>query len=179
MSSSKKRVVILIDNSYQEMEVWYPYLRLQEFGASVEFAGALAGHVYESKHGYPAKSDLSYDQLFVADFDAVIVPGGVAPDRIRRYAKANLFVKEMNSAGKLVAAICHGPSVLCSAQGLLKGRRATSFHSIKDDVMNAGAVWEDAEAVVDKNLITSRNPEDLPAFCRAFLRALEHGITKT
>jgi len=97
----------------------------------------------------------------------------VAPDRIRRYPKANLFVREMNSAGKLVAAICHGPSVLCSAQGLLKGRRATSFHSIKDDVVNAGAVWEDAEAVVDKNLITSRNPEDLPAFCRAFLAALE------
>jgi protease I len=173
MSSSQKRVVILIDNSYQEMEVWYPYFRLQEYGAAVEFAGAIAGHVYESKLGYPAKTGLSYDQLSVSDFEAVIVPGGVAPDRIRRYPKANLFVKEMNSAGKLVAAICHGPSVLCSAQGLLKGRRATSFHSIKDDVVNAGAEWEDAEAVVDKNLITSRNPEDLPAFCRAFLAVLE------
>jgi protease I len=172
MSPRQKRVVILIDNSYQEMEVWYPYLRLQEYGASVEFAGAIAGHVYESKLGYPAKAGLSYDQLSVSDFDAVIVPGGVAPDRIRRYPKANLFVKEMNNAGKLVAAVCHGASVLCSAQGLLKGRRATSFHSIKDDVMNAGAVWEDAEAVVDKNLITSRTPEDLPAFCRAFLDAL-------
>ena len=172
MSSSEKRAVILIDNSYQEMEVWYPYFRLQEFGASVEFAGAIAGHVYESKLGYPAKAGLSYDQLSVSDFDAVIVPGGVAPDRIRRYPKANLFVKEMDSAGKLVAAICHGPSVLCSAQGLLKGRRATSFHSIKDDVVNAGAAWEDAEVVVDRNLITSRNPEDLPAFCRAFLDVL-------
>lgn len=172
MNPPKKRAVILIDNSYQEMEVWYPYLRLQEFGASVDFAGAIANHVYESKLGYPAKTSLSYDQLSVSDFDAVIVPGGVAPDRIRRYPKANQFVKEMNSAGKLVAAICHGPSVLCSAQGLLKGRRVTSFHSIKDDVVNAGAIWEDAEVVVDKNLITSRNPEDLPAFCRAFLAAL-------
>jgi protease I len=172
MDASPKRIVILIDNSYQEMEVWYPYFRLQEFGASVEFAGALAGHVYESKLGYPAKTSLSYDQLSASDFDAVIVPGGVAPDRIRRYAKANLFVKEMNSAGKLVAAICHGPSVLCSAHGLLKGRHATSFHSIKDDVVNAGAIWEDAEVVVDGNLVTSRNPEDLPVFCRAFLAAL-------
>jgi protease I len=173
MSSPAKRVVILIDNSYQEMEVWYPYFRLQEFGASVEFAGAIAAHVYESKLGYPARTSLSYDQLSVSDFDAVIVPGGVAPDRIRRYPKANLFVKEMNGAGKLVAAICHGPSVLCSADGLLKGRRATAFHSIKDDVVNAGAVWEDSEVVVDRNLITSRTPEDLPAFCRAFIKALE------
>jgi protease I len=172
MSQPSKRVVILIDNSYQEMEVWYPFFRLQEFGASVEFAGAMAGHVYESKLGYPAKAKFSYDQLTVADFDAVIVPGGVAPDRIRRYPKANSFVKDMNTAGKLVAAICHGPSVLCSAQGLLKGRRVTSFHSIKDDVVNAGAAWEDAEVVVDRNLITSRNPEDLPAFSRAFLAAL-------
>jgi len=172
MSQQNKRVVILIDNSYQEMEVWYPYFRLQEYGASVEFAGAIAGHVYESKLGYPAKTRFSYDQLAVPDFDAVIVPGGVAPDRIRRYPKANLFVKEMNEAGKLVAAICHGPSVLCSAQGLLQGRRVTSFISIKDDVVNAGAEWEDAEVVVDRNLVTSRNPEDLPAFSRAFLAAL-------
>jgi protease I len=174
MSEPTKRIVILIDNSYQEMEVWYPYFRLQEFGAAVEFAGAIAGHTYESKLGYPAKASRGYDQLAAKDFDAVIVPGGVAPDRIRRYPKANVFVKEMNEAGKLVAAICHGPSVLCSAQGLLKGRRVTSFISIKDDVVNAGAQWEDAEVIVDRNLITSRNPEDLPAFCRAFLAALQH-----
>ena len=173
MNSQGKRVVILIDNSYQEMEVWYPYFRLQEWGAAVQFAGALAGHTYESKLGYPAKTDLSYDQLAVSDFDGVIVPGGIAPDRIRRYAKANCFVKEMNDTGKLVAAICHGPSVLCSAHGLLKGRRATAFHSIKDDVINAGALWADAEVIVDKNLITSRNPEDLPAFCRELIRSLE------
>jgi protease I len=172
MQPSSKRVVILVDNSYQEMEVWYPYFRMQEHGASVKFAGAVSGHVYESKLGYPAKTDLSYDQLAVSDFDGVIVPGGFAPDRIRRHAKANLFVKQMDEAGKLIAAICHGPWVLCSAHGLLKGRRATSFHSIKDDVVNAGAIWEDADAVVDRNLITSRNPEDLPAFCRALVNVL-------
>jgi protease I len=173
MNPSETRAVILIDNAYQEMEVWYPYFRLQEWGASVRFAGAVAGHAYESKLGYPAKADLSYDQLVVSDFDAVVVPGGIAPDRIRRYAKANCFVKEMNESGKLVAAICHGPSVLCSAHGLLKGRRVTSFSSIKDDVINAGALWEDAEVVVDRNLITSRNPEDLPAFCRELIKRLE------
>jgi protease I len=172
MGSSTKQIVILIDNSYQEMEVWYPYFRLQESGATVHFAGAVKGKAYESKLGYPATAHLSYDELAVADFDAVIVPGGVAPDRIRRYTKANSFVKEMDAAGKIVAAICHGPSVLCSAQGMLRGRRATSFHSIKDDLVNAGAIWEDAEVLVDRNLVTSRNPEDLPAFCRAFLQVL-------
>jgi protease I len=172
MQPSSKRIVILVDSSYQEMEVWYPYFRLQEHGASVKFAGAVPGHVYESKLGYPAKSDLSYEQLAASDFDGVIIPGGFAPDRIRRHAKANLFVKQMDEAGKLVAAICHGPWVLCSAHGLLKGRRATSFHSIKDDVVNAGAIWEDSEAVVDRNLITSRNPEDLPAFCKALVKVL-------
>jgi protease I len=172
MASAQKSVVILVDNAYQELEVWYPYLRLQEHGARVTFAGAAAGHVYESKLGYPAKTNFGYDDLAVADFDGVIVPGGFAPDRIRRHPKANTFVRDMNAAGKLVAAICHGPSVLCSAQGLLKGRRATAFHSIKDDVVNAGALWEDEEVVVDGNLITSRNPEDLPAFCRALIQVL-------
>ncbi len=172
MDPSTKRIVIFIDNAYQEMEVWYPYFRLQEAGASVQFAGATAGKVYDSKFGYPATAQLSYDELVVSDFDAVIVPGGFAPDRIRRYPKANLFVKQMDDAGKLVAAICHGPSVLCSAHGMLRNRRATSFHSIKDDLVNAGVSWEDAEVVVDRNLITSRNPEDLPAFCRSFLQVL-------
>jgi protease I len=169
---SNKRIAILVDNSYQEMEVWYPYFRLQEAGAEVKFAGGTAGQVYESKLGYPAKADLSYDQLAVSDFDGVIIPGGFAPDRIRRHAKANLFVKQMDDAGKMVAAICHGPWVLCSAHGLLRGRRVTSFHSIKDDLVNAGGLWEDSEAVLDRNLITSRNPEDLPAFCRAILSVL-------
>jgi protease I len=173
MQPAQKQIVILIDNSYQEMEVWYPYFRLQEYGAAVRFAAGTAGGVYESKLGYPAKAELGYDQLSVSDFDGVIVPGGFAPDRIRRHTKANLFVKQMDDAGKLVAAICHGPWVLCSAHGLLRGRRATSFHSIKDDVVNAGALWEDAEVVVDRNLITSRNPEDLPAFCRAMVSALD------
>jgi protease I len=175
MELSDKRIVIFIDNAYQELEVWYPYLRFQEAGITVVFAAAESGQTYASKHGYPAKADKSYDELSVSDYDGVIVPGGFAPDRIRRHPKANLFVKHMDEAKKLVAAICHGPWVLCSAYGLLKGRRATSFFAIKDDVVNAGANWEDGAAVVDNNLVTSRKPEDLPEFCCACLNVLSKG----
>ena len=172
MDLTGKKIAVLVDNSYQEMEAWYPYLRLQEAGAEVLFAGAQAGETYASKLGYPAVAALSYQQLDPGSFDGVIIPGGFAPDRIRRYPHANQFVKQMNEAGKLVAAICHGPWVLCSAGNLLKGRRVTSFFSIKDDVVNAGAYWEDGSAIIDRNLVTSRKPEDLPAFCRALLQVL-------
>lgn len=171
MELSGKKVALLLDNVYQEMEAWYPYFRLKEAGAEVVVAGAEAGKTYTSKLGYPMKTTVSYDQLNAADFDGVIVPGGYAPDHIRRHAKANAFVRECDAQDKLVAAICHAPWVLCSA-GILKGRRATAFFAIKDDVVNAGAIWEDGEAVVDRNLVTSRTPDDLPAFCRACIQVL-------
>ena len=104
-------------------------------------------------------------------FDGVVIPGGYAPDNIRRRPKALEFVREMDEQDKLVASICHGPWVLCSAE-ILKGRRATCFFAIKDDVIHAGAHYEDAEVIVDQNLVTSRKPEDLPAFCRAAIRVL-------
>ena len=172
MDLSGKRIALFVDNSYQELELWYPYLRFQEAGAAVVIAGGKLGQSYSSKLGYPAVAEIDYSGLHVADFDGVVVPGGFAPDRIRRHPEANGFVKQMDDAGKLVAAICHGPWVLCSAHGLLRGRRATSFFAIKDDVVNAGAIWEDADVVIDRNLVTSRNPEDLPAFCRACLQVL-------
>lgn len=171
MDLKGKRIVIFVDNLYQEMELWVPYYRFQEAGALVVLAGAEAGATYTSKLGYPAKSDVSYAQLNPRDFDGVVVPGGYAPDRMRRYREANQFVHDVDAGGKLVAAICHGPWVLCSAQ-MLQGRRATSFFAIKDDVIHAGARWEDAEVVVDGNLVTSRSPEDLPAFCRACIQVL-------
>lgn len=166
-----KKIVILVDNVYQEMEVWYPYYRFKEAGATVVCAGASPGTTYTSKLGYPVKSDVSYDQLTPDDFDGVIAPGGFAPDYIRRHEKAMKFVKECDAKNKLVAAICHGPWVLCSA-GVLKGRRVTSFFAIKDDVVNAGGNWEDTEVVVDRNLVTSRKPDDLPAFCRESIKVL-------
>ncbi len=164
------KIAILVDNLYQEMEVWVPLYRFQEAGAGIVVVAAEAGKTYTSKLGYPVKSDISYDQANASDFDGVIVPGGYAPDHIRRHAKANQLVADINAQGKLVASICHGPWVLCSANGMLKGRHATCFYAIKDDVVNAGAIYEDAEVVVDRNLVTSRKPEDLPAFCKAALK---------
>jgi protease I len=174
MALTGKRIALLVDNMYQEMEVWYPLYRLREAGAEVVTIGAEAGKTYTSKLGYPVKADKSYDEAKASDFDGVVVPGGYAPDYIRRYPKAIQLVKEIDGAGKLVAAICHGPWVLCST-GTLKGRRATSFFAIKDDVVNAGARWEDAEVIVDTNLVTSRKPDDLPAFCQACLEVLGQG----
>ena len=171
MDLAGKRIAILVDQLYQEMEVWYPYFRFQEAGAKVVAVGAEAGKTYAGKFGYPVLCDLSYDQVRAADFDGVVIPGGYAPDHIRRHAKANQFVHEMDRQGKLIACICHGGWVLCSA-GILKGRRATSFFAIRDDMVHAGAQWEDAEVVVDNNLVTSRKPEDLPAFCRAAIQVL-------
>ena len=171
MELKGKRIAILVDNIYQDQEVWYPYFRFTEAGAKVVTVAAKAGETYTSKHGYPIKSDVTYDDVRASDYDAVIVPGGYAPDMIRRHAAANRFVHDMNKAGKLVAAICHGPWVLCSAD-MLKGRRATCFFAIKDDVVHAGARYEDAEVVIDGNLVTSRKPEDLPAFCRASIEVL-------
>ena len=166
-----KRIAILVDILYQEMEVWYPYFRLKEAGAEVVTVGPKAGETYGSKLGYPVKCDLSYDDAEARDFDGLVIPGGYAPDHMRRHPKAIRFVRDFDAQGKMIASICHGPWMLCSA-GTLKGRRATSFFAIKDDVINAGAAWEDSEVVVDGNLVTARKPEDLPAFMKAAISVL-------
>lgn len=172
MDLKGKTIAILVDQQYQELEIWYPLLRFKEAGAAVVTVGAKAGQTYPSKLGYPCVADQAYDAASAGDFDGIVVPGGFAPDHIRRYPQAIQLVNDINKQGKLVAAICHGPWVLCSVSGLLKGRKATSFFAIKDDVINAGADWSDAQVVVDKNLVTSRKPEDLPAFCQACIKVL-------
>ncbi len=171
MELGGKRIAILVDQIYQDLEVWYPYYRFKEAGAEVVAVGAKAGETYPGKYGYPMVCDKSYDQVEAGDFDGVVIPGGYAPDHIRRYPKAVKLVQDLDAQGKLVAAICHAGWVLCSA-GILKGRRVTCFSAIKDDVVNAGGLYEDAEVVVDRNLVTSRKPDDLPAFCRAAIQVL-------
>ena len=171
MKLQGKRIAILAENMDQEMELWVPYYRLREEGAEVKVIGAGGAKSYTSKHGYPVSVDVQADQVKAVEFDAVIVPGGYAPDMMRRHPAMVTLVREATQQGKVVAAICHAGWMLVSA-GILEGRKATSFFSIKDDLVAAGADWQDAEVVVDGNLITSRNPNDLPAFCRAIIASL-------
>jgi len=171
MSLEGKRVGILIEEFYQELEVWYPLLRLREAGADAVTIGMEAGQVYKSKLGYPAKADYGINDVTPTDLAALVIPGGWAPDHMRRHPSYVNLVREMNALGKPIAAICHAGWMLCSA-GIVKNRRATCFFSIKDDLINAGAHYVDEPVVVDGNLITSRVPDDLPAFCRELLKKL-------
>src|SRR6201988_1338773 len=172
MDLKQARVAVLVEQQYQEMEVWHPIYRLREAGCKVALVGPEAGATYPSKLGYPAKSDKAAKDVTANDFDILVIPGGFAPAFIRRTEAMIKLVSTMAEQGKVVAAICHGPWVLCSTQAL-KGKRATCFFAIKDDVSNAGATYVDAEVVRDGNLITSRKPDDLPAFMQAIFQALK------
>lgn len=165
-----KKAAILVEEQYQVLEVWYPYFRLREEGIKAVLVGT-GKKEYKSKEGYPAQEEMSIQKARAGDFAAVIIPGGYAPDILRRYAEVNDFVREAFNKGKLVAAICHGGWVLVSS-GVLKGKKVTGFFAIKDDLVNAGAIFKDREVVVDGNLITSRNPYDLPAFCSQIIKKL-------
>ena len=171
MQLKGKRVAILAENLYQEMELWVPYYRMKEEGAVVQVVGTGGAQSYTSKHGYPVSVDVQAEQVNALEYDAVIIPGGFAPDLMRRSPAMVTLVREAAKSGKVVAAICHAGWMPASA-GILRGKRATSFFSIKDDMVNAGATWVDQEVVVDGTLITSRKPDDMPAFCRAIVAAL-------
>lgn len=172
MRLTGKKIAILIEEQYQDLEVWHPILRLTEEGASIVKAAPVKGKTYKGKYGYPIESDVSIKEVNPKAIDALIIPGGFAPDYLRRVPESARLVREVFKLGKVVASICHGAWLLSSA-GVLKGRNATCFYAIKDDVIHAGAQYLDAEVVVDKNLITSRKPEDLPAFCQAIISALQ------
>ncbi len=165
-----KKVAILVETLYEDQELWYPFYRLREAGAEVHVVGPHAGS-FASKHGYPVKADLSASEVRGEDFDAVVIPGGYAPDHMRRHKAMVELVRGAVHRGKVVAAICHAGWMLASA-GVLRGRKATCYIAIKDDVINAGAEYLDQEVVRDGNLITSRFPDDLPAFCRTIIAAL-------
>jgi protease I len=172
MELQDRKIAILAADMYEDLELWYPYYRMKEAGADVRLVGtASSADVVQSKHGYPAKIDLRADKANPNEFDAVIVPGGYGPDKLRMCKKTLDFVKKIFDAHKVTAAICHGGWVLISA-GILRGRRATSYIAIKDDMKNAGADWIDEEVVQAGTLITSRTPADLPAFCKKIIEIM-------
>lgn len=166
-----RRVAVLVEKFYEDLELWYPVLRLREAGHKVTLVGPRAGETFASKHGYPAKSDVAASDVKADDFDAVIIPGGYSPDHMRRCPAMIELVTEAAKKGKVLAAICHGPWMLCSAR-CLKGKKVTGFFAIRDDVENAGGVWVDEACVRDGNLVTSRTPDDLPAFMMGIFEAL-------
>jgi protease I len=165
------RVAVLVEDLYENLELWYPVLRLREEGAQVFVVGPKAGETYKSKEGYPAKADKSAEKISADEIDAVIIPGGYAPDRMRRHETMVKLVRQAAQKGKIVAAICHGGWMLAEAD-VVRGRTVTSFFAIKTDLINAGANWVDKEVVRDGNIITSRVPSDLPAFMRTIIEAL-------
>lgn len=171
MSLSGKRILFFAANFYEELELWYPKIRLEEEGATT-VVGGVGEKVYHGKRGsYPVTVDAHVDELQAKDFDGLVIPGGYAPDTLRRYAKVLSLTKEIFEAGKPVAFICHAGWVPISA-GIVRGKRGTSVGAIRDDLVNAGMLWEDRPVVVDGNLISSRTPSDLPAFMKALIAAL-------
>ena len=170
MRLAGKRVIALVEEDFEDLELWYPVLRLREEGAEVVVAG-LGADVYHGKYGLPAEPDAHVDDLDMRDFDAILVVGGWAPDKLRRSEKVLELVRSADADGKLLGVICHGGWVPASA-GILKGRTMTCTPGIKDDVMNAGAEYVDEPVVVDGNLVTARRPPDLPPYGQALVRAL-------
>ena len=164
------KVAILVENLFDEREFVYPYYRLQEEGYDVVVLAPRSG-TYKGKSGLEVKADAAIGDVSPDDFMGLVIPGGYAPDRLRRYPEVLDFVRRINEAGKPIAAICHAGWVLISA-GILKGRRVTGFFAIKDDLVNAGAIYEDAPVVVDGNLITSRHPGDLKVWMKEYIKHL-------
>ena len=171
MELKGKKVLVMIEQDYNDYEFIYPYYRLLEAGANVEVVAPEAGKTYPSKGGTTATSTLAAKDSVPGDYTGVVIPGGFAPDFMRRHEAMVNLVREMFNQNKVVAAICHGGWMLASAN-IVKGKNVTSFFSIKSDLVNAGATWLDKEVVVDGNLITSRIPDDLPFFMRATLDSM-------
>lgn len=167
MRLQDKKVVCFVENEFEDLELWYPVLRLREEGATVHLVGPKAGETYVGKYGVPCTSDLSMQEVRAEDYHGVLVPGGWAPDKLRRYPEVLSFIRAMDEAKKPIGHICHAGWVLISAK-ILQGVTTTSTPGIRDDMENAGAVWVDEEVVVDGHIVGSRRPPDLPAYAKAF-----------
>ncbi|PLT28831.1 type 1 glutamine amidotransferase domain-containing protein [Peribacillus deserti] len=167
-----KKIISLVHHEFEDLELWYPILRLKEEGAIVHLAGEKANETYIGKYGVPAVSDYAYGDISAAEYDAILVPGGWAPDKIRRFPEVIALIQEMEDSQKPIGQICHAGWVLISAK-ILQGRKVTSTPGIKDDMENAGAEWIDAPVVTDGHLVSSRRPPDLPDYMREFIKVLE------
>jgi protease I len=172
---TERTILVVVGPEYEDLEVWYPKLRLEEAGYVVKLAG-IGEREYRGKHGYPCPVDGSVADFRALDLIGLVVPGGWAPDKLRRDPEVLQRVREVHEAGRMIATICHGPWVLISA-GIVRGRRMTSTVGIRDDLVNAGARWIDEPAVVDGNIVSARVPKDLPAFGRAMLDVLGRGAS--
>jgi len=172
-----KRILIFAGDEYEDLELWYPKLRLLEAGARVTVAALETGRTVRGKHGYPCLPEAATAAIDASDYDGVILPGGWMPDKLRRDPKVLELVRAFARDGKLVAAICHGGWMAISA-GVYRGVRVTGSPGIKDDLINAGALWEDAPVVVDRHFVSSRKPDDLPEFMRGVLEVLSHAGAK-
>ena len=166
-ATERKKVVCLVEADFEDLELWYPVMRLREEGAEVLLAGPERGAIYKGKYGVPATADLSFEELDPDAYDGLLIPGGWAPDKLRRDPRVLRTVRSLHEAGKPIGQICHAGWVLISAQ-ILKGKRVTSTPGIRDDMENAGALWVDEPVVVDENLVSSRRPPDLPAYAKTF-----------
>ncbi|SMC51728.1 type 1 glutamine amidotransferase domain-containing protein [Sporomusa malonica] len=171
MSAKTVKVLQLIDHDFEDLELWYPVLRLREAGVEVHLAGEKSQETYIGKYGVPAIADCSFLQAVSTDYDALLVPGGWAPDKLRRYPAILKLVQEFNASEKPIGQICHAGWVLISAK-ILTGRKVTSTPGIRDDMENSGAIWLDEPAVIDGHIVSSRRPPDLPQYMQAFLKVL-------
>ncbi|WP_223699898.1 type 1 glutamine amidotransferase domain-containing protein [Sutcliffiella deserti] len=171
MKLHNKKIIQLVSDDFEDLELWYPVLRLREEGATVAIAGEVANTKYIGKYGVPIESDISFHDVDPNEYDAILVPGGWSPDKLRRYDDILSMVKVMNDQQKPIGQICHAGWVLISAN-ILKGKKVTSTPGIKDDMTNAGAIWVNEPVVVDGHLVSSRRPPDLPDYMREFIKVL-------
>lgn len=166
-----KKIALLVENMYEDIELLWPLYRFKEERFDVDLIGTEKDTIYKGKNGVPTKSNLASSDINSDDYDAVVIPGGYSPDKMRACKATKDFVKDMNNKGKVIAAICHGPWMIASTCDI-KGKKLTSYHTIKDDLINAGATYKDEDVVVDGNIITSRSPEDLIAFTTKIIENL-------
>ncbi len=172
MRLENKKIIALVYHDFEDLELWYPVHRLREEGAQVDLVGEKAKEKYIGKYGVPAESDYAFSEVNPADYNAILVPGGWAPDKLRRFPEVIEMVQHMDKNEKPIGQICHAGWVLISAN-ILQGRKVTSTPGIKDDMTNAGATWVDTPAISDGHIISSRRPPDLPDYMREFIKVME------